>query len=248
VPRFRHLSPIDTGSAQIHLCRVDLTVPVPATETATLSTDELQRASRFVFAVDRRRYCATRIALRSLLSAHLHVDPDALILTTDSLGKPRLDQRTFGAGPTCHFNVSHGGEQALIAITDGFEVGVDIEPLRELDDLWPLAEQTFTAMEQAELSGATPDRRPYMFLSGWTRKEACLKAVGCGLTISPNSFHTGLSEQVSNVRLDTDHGAVNLRLQAIDVDAQTVAAIAWIPTDSPQSAAPSQLCPTCIAE
>ncbi|MFX8762603.1 4'-phosphopantetheinyl transferase superfamily protein, partial [Acinetobacter baumannii] len=39
---------------------------------------------------------------------------------------------------------------------------------------------------------ATPEDALDLFYTGWTRKEACLKALGTGLSLDPREVHVGL--------------------------------------------------------
>jgi hypothetical protein len=88
---------------------------------------------------------------------------DAPELTRDANGKPQL------VGGAVHFNASHSGELALVAVSD-VPVGVDIERQRAIAD--PVA---FARRLQFE----TTD--PHELMRLWCRKEAWLKARGIGL-------------------------------------------------------------------
>ena len=75
---------------QFQLWLADLGAPPPAALLATLSSAERDRAARFVFERDRRRYAAAHATLRSLLASHLEVAPGALEFETGEFGKPSL--------------------------------------------------------------------------------------------------------------------------------------------------------------
>ena len=73
------------------------------------------------------------------------------------------------------FSLSHSGALAVLAVSDR-EVGADVErvaPVREA-----LLSRVLTPEERRWASG-DPERR-FAFL--WTRKEAALKYLGCGIT------------------------------------------------------------------
>jgi 4'-phosphopantetheinyl transferase len=163
----------------IHVWRVPLD-PGPAALTrfeATLSSDERARADRFVFPQHRQAFVAARGALRELLGRYLGVPAATLGFEVGPHGKPRL------AGPEAlHFNVAHAGAWALVAVSRQSEVGVDLEPLRPLPELAGMIPLVFDAAEAAELQGLDEAARLEAFFTGWTRKEALVKAMGAGLT------------------------------------------------------------------
>jgi 4'-phosphopantetheinyl transferase len=66
------------------------------------------------------------------------------------------------------------------------------------------------------------------FLSIWTRKEACLKAAGVGLNLSPASFEVGLGAEPKRTTLVTGQGSIELRVQAVMLGAGMLAAVAKI--------------------
>lgn len=83
-------------------------------------------------------------------------------------GRPEL--RNAG-GLDC--NLSHTGAVAAIALARGRRVGVDVETVRRDTPVGRLAQRFFPA-DQAGHVGADPER----YYRLWTRKEACVKAVG----------------------------------------------------------------------
>jgi 4'-phosphopantetheinyl transferase len=61
----------------VHVWRAALDVPAPRVRAleSLLSPDERQRAARYGFARDRRRFVAARATLRLLLGRYLEIDP-----------------------------------------------------------------------------------------------------------------------------------------------------------------------------
>ncbi len=161
------------------------TIPLDAEWATTdalenvLSGAERERASRFLQAAARRRYSATRIALRHILSELVGVPAAALTFQTTSTGRPFLSQ----PGETgIDFNVSHTGSHALIAASRGRRVGVDIELIRPLANEEALVARLFSEEEQQEFRALPSEVRTRAFFSTWTRKEAFVKATGVGIT------------------------------------------------------------------
>jgi len=150
-----------------------------------LSTDEVERADRLRGDALRRHFVVSHGVLRVILAAHVRTDPKALRFNTsgEAHGKPRLSNPPPGRAPD--FNLSHSGGLALIGVTDRVEIGVDIEQIRPLDDLWSVADRVYTPTEIRALRGHAPDRQLAAWYRTWTRKEAALKAVGKGFGIDP---------------------------------------------------------------
>ena len=177
----------DSPFDEVRLWLVDLDESGADAAQAWLSASESARAERFVFAQDARRYRAAHIALRSLLLQHC-AWPAGAEFGTGAHGKPRLAS-CGGRG----FNLSHSEGWALIGIDTVDGLGVDIEVIRPLDDAFLLAEHNFSASEREALHRLPAGEVSSAFLGVWTRKEACLKALGTGLSIAPAGFHAGLA-------------------------------------------------------
>ena len=164
--------------------------PTPG-ERSILSPDEAARADRFVFDRDRSRFVACRKVLRTLLSHYLGVQAPEVVLEYTRYGKPYLP-RTSGREPL-EFNVSHCEDWALIGITPGRRLGVDLERLRVLDDLDGLARSVFSPRELAVLAKLPEEQRSEAFFNCWTRKEAFIKACGEGLSHPLQEFDVTLA-------------------------------------------------------
>ena len=174
----------------------------PAGGDALLDDQERERAARFAFERDRQRYVRAHVALRQLLGVRTGRAPDALRFEAGAFGKPRLRDE-----PGCSFSLSHSGDQALVALADGGEIGVDLESTSgTLRDLDALARQCLGEREQFDFDATPVAERELAFLRAWTRKEACLKALGTGLQVAPSSFETGLDASEQQVRIPTSEG------------------------------------------
>jgi 4'-phosphopantetheinyl transferase len=205
----------------IRLWWVDLDEPLDASADDALSPSEQVRAAQFVFPTDARRYRAAHAALRYLLGEHCGW-PDRREFVIAPQGKPRL------AGSVHVFNLSHSGSAALIGIGRGEDIGVDVELLRGIDDVWSLAEQVLSPDERNELRGVPPQETARAFLMAWTRKEACLKAVGCGLSLAPRDFEVGLVAGLRRTTLDTDRGVIEVEVHSLDAGQGALAAVARV--------------------
>jgi 4'-phosphopantetheinyl transferase len=160
---------------------------------ASLSPTEQERAERFRFPDDHRRYVIGRSVLRHLLAAELDVEPASVSIASGPDGKPRL-AATSGQ-PELHFNVSHSRDLAVIGLWSR-ELGVDVEAISPLTDIDDLAHQYFSEGEYAEFSRLSPDAKTIGFFNCWTRKEAILKALGSGLSFPLDRFDVSLAPGV----------------------------------------------------
>jgi 4'-phosphopantetheinyl transferase len=184
----RRLDPGGDLAAQgidLRLWRIDLDA---ATLDDTPSPAELQRAARFVREGDGRRYLASHAALRRLLGTR------APWVAGDN-GKPAL------ASPPPHFNMSRRHGVALVGISATHQVGVDVEPLQAMADATELAQLHFTPRERDGVARASGAARDLAFLRCWTRKEACMKATGRGLSLAPSTFECGVHSTNERVRV-----------------------------------------------
>lgn len=138
---------------------------------AHLSEEEAARAKRFKFEEDRIRWTRARSALRLILSRYAGEDPAQICFTYGPHGKPSL--LPFSE---LEFNLSHAGDWAMVAVTRGVPVGIDIERLREKVDMRPL----LARLGETELPEAKLD-----LYQRWTTREAKSKAVGGALFDTP---------------------------------------------------------------
>jgi len=95
---------------------------------ATLTRDELERASAFSFERDRSRFIAARAILRRLLGQYTGCEPRSIRLDYTPWGKPVLAVESASRG--IRFNLSHSHGLAVYAVAGGREVGVDVEIIR----------------------------------------------------------------------------------------------------------------------
>ena len=91
---------------------------------------------------------------------------------------------------------------------------MDIELLRPMPDADALAETYFSAAERRALAALPQQARDAAFLCCWTRKEACLKATGMGLSVDTRSFEVGVSPDAREVQIDAPDGCARLALSS----------------------------------
>jgi len=177
------------AAGEVHVWYVDIDSGALSSAADLLSPDEVERARRFHFERDRRRFILARAALRRRLGSYLGGSPQDVHFAYGANGKPVL---SAPADPELRFNVSHSGGRALLGFTCGGEVGVDLERLVAVPDALDLAARFFAPAERTALETVEPDLRSRAFLNGWTRKEAFVKALGEGLGFPLDRFEVSL--------------------------------------------------------
>jgi 4'-phosphopantetheinyl transferase len=187
---------------QVVVTRLDLAPEAVRAHAALLSAAERQRAVRFRLERDRRRFIVARARLRKLLAERLTAAPEAIELVCGKHGKPALAQGDL------RFNVSHSGDVAAYAFARGCEIGIDIEEIRAVPEADAIAARTFSRGEHDAYAALPPHERVLGFLNCWTRKEAFVKALGKGLSISLDSFDVTLApgEPAKILRVGTTPG------------------------------------------
>ena len=205
------------------LWAVDLDSAPSPQAVACLSESEWERARRFVFRRDRNRFVAAHAALRETLSVRTGTPAAMLEYATGAHGKPHLI-----APAAVRFNLSHSQSVALIAIDDAGEIGVDVELLRPMQDAQALANAYFTDAERLALDAVEVSARDRAFLTCWTRKEACLKATGLGLSVDTRSFEVGVRPDDCEVGIVCGDELVRVSLSSVESVQGAVCALARV--------------------
>jgi 4'-phosphopantetheinyl transferase len=143
---------------------------------AACSEREWARDARVRVAARRGEFLLARGCTRTILATYLDGDPAALPFATGEHGKPYLD---LPGAPA--FSVSHSHGRLVIAVAAGFAVGVDIERIDPGADVAAIARRFMSVGDATQILGLAPGARAQAFFRWWTRREAELKARGCGL-------------------------------------------------------------------
>lgn len=153
---------------------------------AYLTDDERERRSRFRFQEDRDLFLVARAVLRWFLGRWRGERPEEVRFVYNGYGKPALAE---AGAADLRFNVSHSARQVAWAFASGFDVGIDVERIRPLDDLMALAGRYFAPAERGQLAERPESERVVRFFELWTLKEAFVKARGTGLSMPLDRFH-----------------------------------------------------------
>jgi 4'-phosphopantetheinyl transferase len=192
----------------VHVWAVSLQVPDDVLNRLAkmLAPAERRRAESFHFDRDRNRFMAGRGTLRTILGYYLHAPPPTVELTVGSHGKPSLEGPLARGG--LHFNLAHCEDLALLAVTRGCVVGVDLERIRAMDNTEEMAACFCSPRESAEFQFLPPGERATAFFRLWTRKEAWLKATGQGIGESLDSVEVSFraGQAACFIRLPEESG------------------------------------------
>ncbi len=144
-----------------------------------LSQEERERAERFRQPGHGLQYRATRTLVRGVLGGLLGLPPEALDFDVQAHGRPVLRP---GTG-TLDFNTSRSRAWVALVVTSGPACGVDVEDTSRTVDVLGIA-RAFAPAERILLEASQGEERQRRFFQLWTLKEATLKALGTGLTLS----------------------------------------------------------------
>jgi len=190
-----------------------------STALAMLDARERARAQATALPADRRRFLLAHELTRRILAAYLGQAPGSVTFATEDHGKPRL----AGEGPLT-FSLGRSADVALLAVGLDMRLGCDIESVTPRPNMDALANDAFTPSELHALDRCDADRRMRAFLTCWTRKQACLKAVGLTLAMAPRDVHVGTDRQRLGTRV-REFGSPVVVESIID-DEDCVAAVA----------------------
>lgn len=173
---------------ELHVWHINLDVNPASLQQASalLDDQERTRAAKFVTPLLRDRYIVAHACMRQLLAEYADRPPGAIQYEKNRHGKPTLVDPAIAS--RLSFSLTHSENMALLAISAGHPIGIDIEKVNPYSDLEAVAHRNFTALERAALS--TLDKSDILsgFYAMWTRKESFIKAIGNGLSYPLQSF------------------------------------------------------------
>jgi 4'-phosphopantetheinyl transferase len=202
-PGFRVARALSLSENEVQLWRVDISKLAIGLDRwhLLLSSDEQERARRFLSLPAREQFVVTRGVLRTVLAAYLAGDPKRLIFHYSANKKPALGPPFDNSG--VRFNVSHAMGVALLAFSRRLELGVDVESVDRQLEFDTISRQFFSRQEQIQLDAVAPEEKPAAFFRCWTRKEAYIKARGEGLSIPLADFDVSLASGDTNALIST---------------------------------------------
>jgi 4'-phosphopantetheinyl transferase len=118
----------------------------------------------------------------------------------NAYGKPSID-------PECglRFNLSNSLSLVVCLISQGAEVGVDVESRARSASIAEVGPRMFSRAEREQLEHLREDEKPERALHLWTLKESYIKARGMGLALPLNKF-SFLFEGAKSIRMEMEAG------------------------------------------
>jgi len=142
------------------------------------------------------------------LAQQLALTEDELNLDRDQHGRPYL--RGLAADTAApDISWSHSGEHLLVALSEGVDVGADLERQRPRPRALELARRFFAPSESRWLAQQPADQQEGAFVRLWCAKEAVLKAHGRGIAFGLHRFCVGERDSAMQlVHADPELGPV----------------------------------------
>jgi 4'-phosphopantetheinyl transferase len=189
---------LDSGCVHIWKVRIDHTL-ARKDFRRFLSNDEQIRADRIIIPDKRYSFINSRYALRKILSLYTRQSIPSIKFNYGINGKPFLLQS--GKTSSIGFNISHSENLAVVALIKYGHIGVDLEYFHQIGSMDWVIKQYFSVNDQVFFSNLSENQKAATFFNAWTKKEACGKAIGTGLS---GKIKHDYFDQNSLITLPTD--------------------------------------------
>ncbi len=169
--------PLIPSPIYLHYAVIDTSKPWDPDPGELLSEDEISRANRIVRDQDRQKFLFCHTFLRHVLALHARTTPNMIEIQQCAGMKPYL------AKPYGHvrFSLSHSGSYCIVGVSQELEIGVDVEVFRPVRHIDKIIERYLDPVTANDLLQLEPGVKSEEFIKEWTLREACVKAVGCGI-------------------------------------------------------------------
>lgn len=161
---------------------------------ACLPRQEKEKVLSYKFDKDRILSLVSKVMLRTLLS--IHVPMKGAVdwrFATNRFGKPFVEGSA--EEKRLRFNLSHTSGMVACGVSVDNEIGVDVEVINKRESIFDIVQTVFTAKEIASLQAfSNIEDRFRHFFRLWTLKEAYIKCVGEGFSMSLQEFEFDLRE------------------------------------------------------
>jgi len=197
-----------------------------------LPADERGYAVRFSHPRALRRYVTGRALLRLVIFDCTGTFPSGALFADGPAGAPVKIHTKHGND--LFFSMSHSKDMTLIGISGGKRIGVDIEAVRPVKDIYKLSSYAFSEAEHSWLTQLPPNLVKEAFIRIWTRKEAIVKyhtgtiAGDMHKFTVPLVFEAGSYTITPGLRGET----ASLKLYDLELPGKTYGALCWQGSDT----------------
>jgi 4'-phosphopantetheinyl transferase len=195
------------SSAQTHIWRAWLPAYYSLYDEfrGLLSDDELGRANSFRFSRHHLAFVTARALLRLIIGAYCAREARDVRFVYGAYKKPMLHP-SHTPSRTLGFNMSHSADLLLLGVSPVANLGVDLEHSGSSKHVDTIVQEYLTQTELSHLAGRDKSSTTVTPLRYWVHKEAFLKAIGCGLTLSPKHVEVSFVGPSSSVIATTVEG------------------------------------------
>jgi 4'-phosphopantetheinyl transferase len=173
---------------EVYIFLLDLSQQ-PKSICTVLNAEEQKRGLKFYHDRDYLRFLNRRLHTRVILGSMLEIAPNKLEFDSSSSGRPFVKRREL----KLDFNVAHSEDIGILAVSTGGEIGVDLELLMPIPQALEIAKIHFSLSELIAIDSLPITAQSTEFLRLWTCKEAYLKAIGVGLSMSMSQCEVSVS-------------------------------------------------------
>jgi 4'-phosphopantetheinyl transferase len=180
---------LSSCEAHLYISRVDHLLS-ESRDLSILDNFELSKYHRYRVDFKKKEFLASRFFLKKIIGSYLYLPPQEVHLFEDNYGKLHLipELQILKEVPF-QFNLSHSGESIAAAFCLESEIGVDVEYNKPEIDVEGIANRFFSPREKDFILSLTEEnQKRKAFYQIWTLKEAYIKALGKGLSISLSTF------------------------------------------------------------
>jgi len=151
-----------------------------------LSEAERIAAQRILSAEEKNIFVVSKAFLRILLQAHTDIPANEWSFETNAFGRPFV--KYPAQYRNLYFSVSHTKGLTACVLAETSEIGIDVENITQDRPFIDIARSFFSSKEFDVLAATPRQELNRKFYAYWTLKEAYVKAMGIGLSISLSSF------------------------------------------------------------
>jgi len=149
-----------------------------------LSVNEKRNAALFTYDIDAFLFSVRHNLLRIILGDYLSCDPSKIRFNSNHYQKPHIAY----PNTNIQFNISSSSNLFVAVFCQQHTIGVDIEQIRNIDEIGQLTEDYFSKAENNLMKAQPKSMTEATFYNLWAKKESLIKAIGKGFSIELNTI------------------------------------------------------------